>query len=76
MKCDSNLPWGAMIERGEVIAVKQHAEGFDLYDVKSIDRPGVIAYGLAAIGGSYSRGAMVYFFIFEDGKGRVLDMIG
>lgn len=73
MSRTDELPWGAKIERGEVIAVHTSGETDFRYDVKSIDRPGVTAYGMAAARGSYGEGAYVYFFLFEDGNGLILD---
>lgn len=67
MKCEDNSLWGAKIERGEIL-FKQD----DLYDVRSIDRPGVIGYGLPMLTGSCAMGDHVYFFLFEDGKGMIL----
>lgn len=72
MKNEDNFLWGARIERGEVTAAHDDANVAYRYDVKSIDRPGVNVYGLAAISGQYTSGALVYFFTFEDGKGMIL----
>lgn len=72
MENENNALWGARIERGEVVGKHPDAQNAYLYDVKSIDRPGVVAYGLPCIVGEYARTVKVYFTLFEDGKGLIL----
>ena len=75
MKNENCAPWGARIERGEVVGKHPDAQNTYLYDVQSIDRPGVTAYGLPSIYGEYARTVKVYFALFEDGKGLILHHI-
>ena len=72
MSDESKSLWGSRIERG-VITGKSENGGY-AYDVESIDRPGVIAYGLPG-DDDMSIGTKVYYFSFEDGKGLVLHQI-
>ena len=67
MKNEQNSPWGARIERGRIAAAEDGQ-----YTVESCDRPGVTAWDLEAMGGNYTVGDTVYFFMFEDGKGLVI----
>lgn len=70
---DQELPWGARIERGEIVSVTLGEGDVHLYDVESLDRPGVTGYGLQALNDAlYAEGQDVYFFLFEDGTGRVI----
>ena len=72
---EENFRWGAKIERGKIIAIDEYERGVYRYDVTSIDRPGVTAYGLPCQGGPFYIGTKVFFFVFEDGKGLILDML-
>ena len=73
MKNEDNSLWGAKIERGRIIVSRSADEGRRC-DVESIDRPGVIFYGLPSPA-LHDGGDMVYFFAFEDGKGAILGLI-
>ena len=73
MKNENTSPWGAKIERGEITAVHGDADDTFRYDIKSIDRPGVTAYGLSTTNGTFHPGEKVYFFLFGDGKGMILN---
>lgn len=60
--------YGAAIERGEIIQKRD-----DGYVVRSITRDGVITPAMEAMGGKlYEIGDKVAFFMFEDGKGKIL----
>ena len=71
MKHEDDAPWGARIERGR-IARAETIGGEMRYDVESIDRPGVKGWGLPGMGFEVHANSSVYFFIFDDGDGRVL----
>ena len=57
----------AMIERGTVAAVSNGK-----YIVASVDREGIRTPGIGAVSGSYIVGDVVYFFLFDDGTGKIL----
>lgn len=67
MKSETNSQWGANIERGKIKTVNDGK-----YTVASYDRPGVTAWELEAMNGTYTVGDTVYFFVFEDGKGLIV----
>lgn len=77
MKNENTSPWGARIERGRITAITTNALGADYYTVESIDRPGVVGYGLTLVNESFdpSIGTSVYFFVFDDGTGQVISQI-
>lgn len=59
----------AYIERGEITQVTQ-----DGYCLKSYGRSGLEVRYIPALGGAeYKTGDRVYFFIFTDGKGLIID---
>ena len=61
-------PKGAFIERGEVLT----ASGGQ-YTVKSLDRDGIETPPIGATDArTYSTGDRVYFFLFQDGTGKIL----
>lgn len=69
---DICAPWGAYIERGVVTA---SAEGLTARcDVRSIDRPGCLFYALPSPE-AYAPGTAVFFFAFNDGRGRIIGQI-
>lgn len=59
-----------IIERGKILEVKETG-----YIIASYDRDGIITPPLRALDDnkSYSEGDMVYYFIFRDGSGRVIE---
>lgn len=60
--------YGAEIERGEIIEIQD-----DSYRVSSLSRNGIVTPLLKGIGNEkYALNQKVYFFIFDDGKGRIL----
>lgn len=60
--------YGAVVERGTISAIT--ADG---YEVKSMDRNGIVAPNITGIHDeAYSVGDRVYFFLFRDGTGRIL----
>lgn len=60
--------YGARIERGSIKEVA--AAGCR---VESFDRPGIITPPIPAIGSAeFSDGDLVYFFVFEDGRGLII----
>jgi len=68
MKNENVCGFGAVIERGIVTA-----EENGLYAVRSFDRPGLVTPPLPPpVEESYTVGAKVFFFLFEDGTGRIL----
>lgn len=61
--------YGAVIERGVVLQAENGA-----YVVKSYSRDGVTTPKIRAIGEkTYASGQWVFFFLFDDGTGRILD---
>ena len=67
----SDGSYGAVIERGVILTADVGA-----YTVKSYSRDGVTTPKIRAIGDkTYSVGQWVFFFLFDDGTGRVLDTI-
>lgn len=63
--------YGAVIERGVILT----ADG-GTYTVKSYSRDGITTPKIRAIGDkTYACGQWVFFFLFDDGTGRVLDTI-
>ena len=68
MKNEQNARFGAEIERGIITEADDGK-----YTVSSYDRPGVTAWEMEPIGEeTYQTGDGVYFFLFPDGKGRIL----
>ena len=60
--------YGAVIERGEIIESENN-----LYVVRSLTRSGVITPPMRATDGTkYHIGDRVYFFMFDDGNGRII----
>ena len=70
MSRENNPLYGAIIERGEVMA-----ESSGKYTVKSFDRDGVITPPITAITDSYDVGDHVFFFLFADGSGQILGLM-
>ena len=70
MNRESNTPFGAFIERGEILT-EESAE----YTVKSFDRDGIITPPIKAINNSYDVGDHVFFFMFNDGSGQIIGKI-
>lgn len=61
--------YGARIERGRVQSVSKEGAR-----IASIDRDGVQTPPLKALSSlPLAEGDFVYFFLFDDGRGRVLD---
>jgi len=61
--------YGAHVERG-IITFTDNG----MHTVKSFCRDGLSISGLPAIGGAiFNIGDRVYFFIFDDGTGLILD---
>lgn len=59
---------GATIERGEIM--EETADGFV---VASYDREGIVSPVIAPIfADDYSVGDVVYFFLFDDGTGKII----
>lgn len=60
--------FGGIVERGEVSQVHQ-----DGYIISSLDRNGIITRPIKPVGTeSYKAGDRVYYFIFNDGTGRII----
>ena len=60
--------FGGIVERGEVSQVQQ-----DGYIISSLDRNGIITSPIKPVGTeSYKAGDRVYYFIFNDGTGRII----
>lgn len=66
MKNTDNLN-GAVIERGVISEVKNGK-----YKIRSVTRYGIITPFMSAIAGIYDVGDVVYYFMFDDGKGMIL----
>lgn len=69
---DKNTLWGTHIERGRVTHVWETPTGVPLYDVASIDRPGVDLKKITAICEACAEEDVVIFTAFDDGDGVVL----
>lgn len=68
MNQKNNTPYGALIERGVITA---EIDGG--YSVESFDRKGVITPPITGISQeTYSAGDRVFFFLFNDGHGKIL----
>lgn len=66
-----NNSYGAKIERGIVT----HADE-DGYIVQSYDRSGLVTPKIKSIHQhQYDAGDRVYFFLFDDGCGRIIDLM-
>ncbi len=62
------MEYGATIERGEVAAIAN-----DGYQIKSLDRKGIVTPAIPAAGEEeYDVGDIVCFFLFRDGTGKIL----
>jgi len=60
--------YGAPVERGEITKIENN-----LYVIKSMTREGVITPAMGTIDEKkYEIGDRVYFFMFNDGKGKIL----
>ncbi|MBQ8111364.1 MAG: hypothetical protein IJ124_14505 [Clostridia bacterium] len=68
MNKEYNAQYGAFIERGEILSEDSAA-----YTVKSLDRDGIITPPIKAINDGYDVGDRVFFFLFNDGSGRIID---
>lgn len=66
MKCDDNR-YGAVIERGEIVSVSGGS-----YVIKSLTRDGITTAAIGAAG-THTVGETVYYFMFNDGAGRIID---
>lgn len=60
----------ALIERGEIVSAENGQ-----YMVKSLDRDGITARLKGVNSKAYDAGNRVYFFLFDDGTGRILDLL-
>jgi len=70
MKNENNPPYGALIERGRVVNANAQA---GIYTVESYDRDGVKTPPITALHGNpYNTGDRVFFFMFNDGTGRII----
>ena len=68
MKNEDNARYGAFIERGEVLNAEDGK-----YTVKSFDRDGIITPPIPAINNVLPDvGNRVFFFLFNDGSGRII----
>lgn len=62
------MEYGAVIERGEITAIAN-----DGYQVKSLDRKGIVTPAIpAAYEEEYDVGDIVCFFLFRDGTGKII----
>ena len=69
MKSEDNALYGALIERGEVLTDED-----GMYTVKSFDRDGVVTPPIPAVYNVIPDvGNRVFFFMFNDGSGRIID---
>ena len=60
--------YGARIERGIVLEANENG-----YRVQSLSRDGIIAPAITGLDATaYAAGTIVYFFLFEDGRGKIL----
>lgn len=58
---------GAVIERGRIVSTDGG------YTVASLDREGIVSPPILSIDAkTYSTGDMVYFFLFNDGNGKII----
>lgn len=68
MKNECSAPYGAFVERGKVTAAEHNG-----YIVASSERPGVTTPPIKGINNeNYSAGDRVFFFLFNDGDGRII----
>ena len=68
MKNECTSLYGTFVERGQVTEAKE-----DGYIVTSYERPGVITPPMKGINNEeYSAGDRVFFFLFNDGDGRII----
>jgi len=64
----TGVDYGAIIERGEILAATE-----DGYTVASLDREGIESPPIqAADSAAYTVGDTVYFFLFRDGTGKII----
>lgn len=68
---DKQIPWGTRVERGVVTHAWQTPTGVYMYDVESVDRPGITLKKLPALCDAQVND-IVFFSAFEDGEGLVL----
>lgn len=62
---------GALIERGEIVGITD-----DGYIIRSITREGIELKKIQTItDATYTKGELVYFFAFSDGKGSIISAI-
>ena len=60
--------YGARVERGIILLVTEHG-----HVVASLDRNGITTPPIQSVDGTaYSVGDIVYFFLFNDGSGKIL----
>jgi len=69
MSRENNPIYGAIIERGVILKANNGT-----YTVKSYDRDGIITLPIKALlpEAAYYAGNRVFFFLFQDGSGRIL----
>ena len=68
MKNEYNPQYGATIERGRIISAQAGK-----YTVESYDRDGVTTPPITTTDdNSYNTGDRVFFFMFNDGTGRII----
>jgi hypothetical protein len=69
MSRENNPIYGAIIERGVIVKVNN-----DTYTIKSYDRDGITTLPIKRIlhKAVYHVGDRVFFFLFQDGSGRIL----
>ena len=73
MNNEHNPLYGAVIERGVVVSV---SDDDYTHIIKSFDRDGVITPPMKSIDGTiYDADDRVFFFMFNDGSGRIIGQI-
>ena len=70
MSKENNPLYGAIIERGVILTEESGA-----YTVQSFDRENVVTPPITALSDSYDVGNRVFFFLFNDGSGRILGLM-
>lgn len=74
MKREHNPPYGALIERGRIAQADAEA---GTYTVESLDRPGVTTPPMKTIDEAIlDEDALVFFFMFNDGGGKIIGKMG
>lgn len=71
MKDENISRWGAKIERGKIEEAETSGQE-TVFTVSSYDRPGVTGRRLKSFATGCAAGDIVYFFLFDDGKGAVI----